>query len=71
MTLPKGTVVAVRIEADRYFPAPVKKGDALASVKFYSDGVEIARLPLVAEYDVAEGRNKLTFFERILQLFGR
>ena len=71
ITLPKGTTVAARIEADRYFPAPVKKGDAIASVKFFCYGREIARIPLLAEYDVAEGRTKLTFFEKILQLFGR
>lgn len=71
MTLPRGVSVASRIEADRYFPAPVRKGDAIATAVFYVDGEEIARLPLFAEYSVKQNRTRLSFFERVLQLLGR
>lgn len=71
VSLPENAQTAMRIEADRYFPAPVKKGDALATAVFYSDGREIAKLPLFAEHDVAESTAKLTLVQRILQLLGR
>lgn len=71
MSLPRDTRVVTRIEADRYFPAPVKSGDALARAVFYVDGCEIASLPLYAENDVAESTKKLGFFEKIMIFLGR
>ena len=69
--LPKGSRVVTRIEADRYFPAPVNIGDALARAVFYADGEEIGSIPLFAEHSVAESDEKPSLFERILRLFGR
>lgn len=69
--LPKGASVSTTIEADRYYPAPVKKGDALATAKFYSEGELIAMIPLFAKYDVNEEVGKLSFLDRILRFIGR
>ncbi len=71
VTLPKGKRVVTRIEADRYFPAPVNAGDALGRAVFYVDGEEIGSLPLFAEHSVAEKEGKETLLERILRFFGR
>ncbi len=69
--LKRGEKTVVQIEADRYFPAPVKKGDALACAVIYADGKEIARVPLFAETDVNLTEAKLSVIERILQFLGR
>jgi D-alanyl-D-alanine carboxypeptidase/D-alanyl-D-alanine carboxypeptidase (penicillin-binding protein 5/6) len=61
----------VQIEADRYFPAPVKKGDALACAVIYADGNEILRVPLFAETDVNVDDTELSIIERVLQFLGR
>ena len=61
----------MQIEADRYFPAPVKKGDALACAVIYADGEEVARVPLFAETDVNEDNTELSLIEKILQFLGR
>ncbi len=71
LTLPKGTRVTYRIEADRYFPAPVKAGDALGKVILYANGEEKCTLPLYAEHDVAPAEGKPSFIDRILRMFGR
>ena len=71
VTLPKGKRVVTRIEADRYFPAPVNLGDALGRAVFYVDGEEIGSLPLFAEHSVAEKEGKESILERILRFLGR
>ena len=71
VTLPKGKRVVTRIEADRYFPAPVNVGDALGRAVFYVDGEEIGSLPLFAEHSVAEKEGKESILERILRFLGR
>lgn len=70
-TLKRGVKTVVQIEADRYFPAPVKAGDALACAVIYADGEEIARVPLFAETDVNADGTELSLVERILQYLGR
>ena len=69
--LKRGEKTVVQIEADRYFPAPVKKGDALACAVIYADGAEVARVPLLAEADVNIDDTELSVIERILQFLGR
>ena len=71
LTLPKGTRVVMRVEADRFVPAPVKKGDALAKAIFSVEGRDVAQIPLFAVCDVPESTKRLGLLERILQLFGR
>ncbi len=71
LTLPKGSEVSTTIEADRYYPAPVNAGDALATAKFYSSGELIAAIPLYAESDVKVNEGKLSLLDRILRLLGR
>ena len=71
LTLEKGARVVTRIEADRYFPAPVKSGDALAKAVFYVNGEVVATLPLYAEHDVVCDNKKPSLFERILHFLGR
>ena len=71
VTLPRGKRVVTRVEADRYFPAPVSEGDALARAVFYVDGEEIGSVPLFAECSVAESEDDPSLFERILRFFGR
>ncbi len=71
LTLPKGTRVVMRVEADRFVPAPVKKGDALAKAIFSAEGRDVAQIPLFAVCDVPESTKRLGLFERILQFFGR
>ena len=71
LTMSKGSEVSVTIEADRYFPAPVKAGDALATAKFYSEGELVAVLPLYAETDVTVKEGKLSLLDRILRFIGR
>lgn len=71
LTLEKGARIVTRIEADRYFPAPVKEGDALAKAVFYVDGEVVASLPLYAEHDVVCDNKKISFIERILDFLGR
>ncbi len=52
-TVPQGTVGAeVKIEAPRFFFAPVSKGQMLATAYVYVDGVCIGQLPLTATYEV-------------------
>ena len=69
--LPKDSEFSTTIEADRYFPAPVMAGDALAMAKFYSEGELIAAIPLYAEHDVGVKEGKLSLIDRILRLIGR
>lgn len=69
--LPKGSSVTTTIEADRYYPAPINKGDALATAKFYSEGELIAAVPLFAKYDVKEEVGKLSLLDRILKIIGK
>ena len=71
LTLEKGARVVTRIEADRYFPAPVKVGDALAKAVFYVNGEVVGTLPLYAEHDVQCDEKELSLFERILHFLGR
>ncbi len=71
LTLKRGTKTVVQIEADRYFPAPVKKGDALACAVIYADGEQIVRVPLFAEADVNVDETEVSLIERILQFLGR
>lgn len=71
LCLPKGTVFTITIEADRYYPAPVRTGDALATAKFYSEGELLASLPLFAEKDVNEKTGELSLLDRILRFLGR
>ena len=71
ITLPKGKRVVTRIEADRYFPAPVCEGDALGRAVFYADGEEIGSVPLFAERSVADNGGKESFLERVLRFLGR
>lgn len=71
VTLKKDSHVITRIESDRFFPAPITAGDALARAVFYVDGEEIGSIPLFAEYSVAERDDDPTFFERILNFFGK
>ena len=66
-----GVKTVVQIEADRYFPAPVKKGDALACAVVYAEGEEVLRVPLFAETDVNLTDKRLSLIERILQFLGR
>ena len=70
-TLKCGARTVVQIEADRYFPAPVMAGDALACAVIYADGEEVARVPLFAETDVNADDTELSLIERILQFLGR
>ncbi len=69
--VPVDAKVSRRIEADRFVPAPVNEGDALAKAVYYVDGEEAASVPLYAEYGVGEAERKLSFFERILEFLGR
>lgn len=71
LVLPAGAKIATSIEAQRYYPAPINEGDALATAVFYSEGKELARIPLYAEYDVGEKDGKLSFIDRVLQFIGR
>ena len=71
LTLPKGSEVSTTIEADRYYPAPVKVGDALATAKLYSSGQLIATIPLYAESEVKVNEGRLSLLDRILRLLGR
>jgi len=69
--LPKGSLITTTIEADRYYPAPAKKGDALATAKFYSEGELIAVVPLFARGDVKEKTGRLPLLDRILRFMGK
>ena len=71
MCLPMDSLVSTTIEADRYFPAPIKKDDALATAKFYSEGELIASIPLYAEHEVNLKNGKLSLIDRILKLIGK
>lgn len=71
LSVPKGARVVTRIEADRYFPAPVKAGDALAKAVFYVDGEVVGSLPLYAEHDVLCSNDEPSLLERILHFLGR
>ncbi len=68
--LPIGTRVTSRIEAERYFPAPINSGDALARVIFSVDGEEIASAPLYSEEDVALVQDEPGVIAKILRFFG-
>lgn len=71
VNLPKEARVAVRIEADRFFPAPVSEGDALARAVFTLDGEGIGSIPLFAERTVEASHTKSSIRERILKFIGR
>ena len=71
VTLPRSSRVTTKIEADRYFPAPVTEGDALARAVFTVDGKEIASLPLFAESSVEKLEQKTSIIDRILKFLGR
>lgn len=70
MPLPTGVKVTSRIEADRYFPAPIMSGDALATAIFSVNGQDIASIPLYAEEDVSLVEEKTGPFRKILRFFG-
>ena len=48
----------VKIKLNRYFAAPIKKGDALGELIFTKDGKELARLSLTADFDVNKNTRK-------------
>lgn len=48
----------VNIKLNRYFAAPILKGDVLGEIIFTKDGKEIARLPLTADKDVNKKAKK-------------
>ncbi len=59
------------VEAPRFVPAPVRRGDAIGKVVFCVHGKTVGSAPLYAESDVAEKRAKQSFFEKILELLGK
>ena len=66
-----GQKTRMTIEADRFVPAPVRKGDALGKAVFTVDGEVVGSIPLYAENDVPEKPGKISFIERLLRSFGR
>ncbi len=48
----------VNIKLNRFFAAPISKGDVLGELIFSKDGKELARLPLTADYDVNKKEKK-------------
>lgn len=71
ITVPRGARIVTRLEADRYFPAPVSRGDALARAVFTVDGEQVASLPLFAEKSVDAVKQKSSIIDRILKFLGR
>ncbi len=61
----------VTVEAPRFVPAPVMRGDALGKAVFTSGGRIIGSVPLCAETDVGERNEKRSFLEKILEFLGR
>ena len=66
-----GQKVRITLEAPRFVPAPVRRGDALGKAVFTADGRIIGSVPLYAETDVKERNEKRTFFEKILEFLGK
>lgn len=71
VTVPRDTHVLTKIEANRYYPAPISEGDALARAVFTVNGVEIGSIPLFADRSVDEVQQKSSVCERILKFIGR
>ena len=69
--LKSGQKVRITLEAPRFVPAPVRRGDALGKAVFTADGRIIGSVPLYAETDVRERNEKRTFFEKILEFLGK
>ena len=63
--------ITSKIEASRFVPATVNKGDAIAKIVFYADGKPIGSLPLFAASTVKNTSTRRTFFERLLEFLGR
>ena len=55
-----------KIKLNRYFAAPIFKGEKLGEVIFIKDGKELARLPITADFDVNKTKKKgfYSFFKK-------
>ncbi len=71
LTLKDDSKISIRIESDRFFPAPVNIGDALAQAVVSIDGKDVVYVPLYAEHSVEKIEGKLSLRDRILKLFGK
>ena len=69
--LKRGQKVRMTVEAPRFVPAPVSRGDALGKAVFKADGKVIGSVPLYAETEVTARNEKRTFFEKILEFLGK
>lgn len=65
VTLPKNSVVTSSLEIRRFVWAPVKTGDYMGKVKYFSDGKEIASVDLYADSVCYEKTHTKSLFERI------
>ena len=71
VVLKKGRKAKLTIEAPRFVPAPVSKGDALGKAVFRVGEQTVASIPLYADEDVGEKNGRRSFFEKILEFLGR
>ena len=69
--LKSGQKAKVTVEAPRFVAAPVRRGDALGKAVFTAGGKILGSVPLYAENDVVDRREKRTFFEKILEFLGK
>ncbi len=59
------------IELPRFSYATIKKGDVIGYLVYTADGLEIARVPIFAQYSVERIVYKKTLWEKITGLFSR
>ena len=72
VTVPKACGdVEQTIELPRFSYATIKKGDVIGYLVYTADGVEIARVPIFAQYSVERIVYKKTLWEKITGLFSR
>ena len=72
VSLPKGCDdIKQTIELPRFSYADIKKGDVVGYLVYTTNGTEIARVPICAEYSVNRIVYKKSFWEMIVGLFSR
>ena len=69
LCLKNGTEITHELVADRLIFPPVEVGDLLGEVRFYSDGEEIATLPLYAAGQVSVKEDSRSAIQKFFDLF--
>ena len=72
VTVPRGCGdIEQTIELPRFSYAEIKKGDVIGYLVYSSDGEEITRVPILAQYSVDRIRYKKTLWERLCSILSR